>query len=338
MSKPIKAQNYPGFYEIPGYSRYCIDTDGNVLNKVSEKLLKGSTNPDGYFHYRIQDDLGVTLTYGRHRILCDVFKADEKYLGGDRPVVNHKNGIKGDDRLSNLEWTTYQGNSEHAGWNQLTAKSQPIAVREVDTGKVTIYPSIIECARAFGTSKDFVNWRIKAGEEKVFPERKQYRSGLITGPWKEPKECDVLVPNKGTEKALLTRNLLTGKITVYRLMSDLAAELDVPLSTITTWLKKNDQPVLPGLLQIKRLNDGKPWRDVEYPYLEIEKTTGNRVVKATNTETGKNDIYYSARECALHHGVKPTALQHRLKTSGTKIFSNGFTYSYLTQSNKGHLD
>jgi hypothetical protein len=34
--------------------------------------------------------------------------------GGDKAVVNHKNGIKTDNRPCNLEWTTYRKNSIHS--------------------------------------------------------------------------------------------------------------------------------------------------------------------------------------------------------------------------------
>lgn len=337
MFKPKECINLSGFYEIPGYSRYCISKDGIVFNKVTSKTLRGSVNPDGYLHYRLTDDLGITLTYGRHRLLCTVFKFDKRFLDGYTLVVNHKNGKKGDDRLSNLEWTTQLENIHHAGWNGLSEKCQPIAVRDLDTGLVKIYSSIIDCARDLNVTKDFVNWRLKAGEHRLFPERKQYRSALKEGPWLEPEKSERDFSNKGTEKPLLTKNLLTGIVKTYPKMSMLASELDVPLSTLTTWLDKNDQPVIPGLLQIKRVSDSNNWRVVNDPYLEVELFTKRRVVKTLNAKTGELTIYMSAKECADANNISTTLLDYRLKKGFDKVNSDGFKYGYYNEFNNSHL-
>lgn len=328
MFKPKECVDMTGFFEIPGYSRYCINEAGVVFNKITSKVLTGSINPDGYCHYRLTDDLGVTLTYGRHRLLCMVFKYDKRLSDGYSLVVNHKNGIKGDDRLPNLEWTTQLENIHHAGWAGLSDKCQPIAVRDIDTGNVKIYSSIVECARDLKVTKDFVNWRLKAGEERLFPERKQYRSAFKEGPWLEPNQSERDFLNKGTEKPVFTRNLLTGKVKAYAKMSILAYELDMPLSTLTGWLDKNDQPVIPGMLQIKRASDVTAWRVVEDPYLEVELFTKRRVVKTLNVNTGELMVYMSAKECAIANSISVTLLNYRLKKGFDKVHPDGLKYGY----------
>lgn len=327
---PKESSDYLGYYEIPGYSKYVISREGDVINKDKGTVLLGSINPAGYKNYRLTGNNKHIHTWGRHRLMGFVFK----YPGMDITdlVINHKNAIKGDDFLDNLEWVTYQGNAEHAGSLNLTEKCQPISVRDIDTGIVTKYPSIIACAIDMGVSKDTINWRIKAGETRIFPERKQYRSSHSDIPWYYPENIDSSLDANGLAKHILVRNVLTGKISSYMKLSDLAYDLDIYPSIITQWIKKPNQPVLPGFIQIKLRGDSTPWRQICDPYVELEKTTKRKSVKTFNNNTGEIRIFTSASECAEVMGISQTALNYRLKTEGKSIFSDGYSYSYYSSN------
>jgi hypothetical protein len=318
--------DFPGYYEIPGYSNYVISIDGRVINKTTRINLEGSRNPDGYVNYRIFGDDNYTLTWGRHRLLCYVFK----HPGVDITslVVNHINTVKGDDWLDNLEWTTYQGNAEHAGAMGITPKCIPISVRDIDTGNIRKFPSIIECARFMGMSKDAINYRIFVGEERVFPERKQYRGSHSNEPWIIPISVEQALLQNSTSKAISVRNVLTGEIATYNQMSELAKDLDIALPTLSQWIRREDQPVLPNFIQIRWAHDLTPWREVIDPYLELNNFSCSRCVKVVNNENGEFKIYPSAVECAKWHRLTTTALNYRLKSNGEKVFSDGYRYGY----------
>jgi hypothetical protein len=219
ITEPVLAIGYPNYYEIPGFSDYAIAPNGALIKKATGEFVKPSPNPDGYINYRIMGDDGQRFTWNRHRLMAVVFK----HPGVDitELVVNHENGIKGDDFLDNLEWMTQQENVEHAGMMGLTEKCLPISVRDYLSGEVAKYPSIIECARALGMSKDFINWRIKAGETRVFPEGKQYRLGHSDEPWFVPDPSDDATLRYGLSKAVDVRDVITGEIVTYPQMTDL---------------------------------------------------------------------------------------------------------------------
>ena len=318
------------FYDIPGYRRYAVSPTGMVLNKGQNTLLAGSTNPDGYVNYRLRGDSGETYTWGRHRLMAFVFK--HPGVDVDALVVNHINTIKGDDRLDNLEWVTYQGNAEHAGLMGLTEKCSPISVRDAVTGEVTKFPSIIECARAFGFTKDAVNYRVKAGEQRVFPERKQYRLSHGEEPWYVPENLEVALMRNSTSKKVLVRLVLTGEVYAFEKMTDLADKLCTPVSTLSLWLDQPDQPVLPGLIQLKRASDMTPWRHVTDAHVELDRYTGKRSVRTVNDRTGETRVFSSAVECAKEMNLSPTALSYRLKSEGRQVFSDGYKYSYYSVS------
>lgn len=330
MSDKIKQSNdFLGYFEIPGYSKYVINRTGDVLNIITNKKLKGSLNPDGYFVYRLTDDTGTTLTWGRYRLLGYVFK---RPLGPISDlVINHEDGDKGNDDLDNLEWCTYQENAEHAGRMGLTTKCIPISVRDVDTGEVIDYPSVTAYARTINLSKDAILYRLSRGERHVFPERKQYRFAKLTTPWIIPEDVDKTILANGTNKTILLRNVITDEVMTFSKLKDLANYLNISPSTVTLWLSKKNQPVLPGFYQIKLGWDLTPWRKVEDPKAELYKfINSKKAVKITHVETGVSKVFDSAIQCANEMGLTASALNYRLKSTGSVVYNDGYTYDYYS--------
>ena len=326
MFEPEEIKEYPGFFKIPGYSTYGISLEGRVINTRSGYELKASRNPDGYFNFRIDSDHGNRKTWGRHRLLCYVFKHSE--FTNDDLIVNHKNGIKGDDRLNNLEWLTYQENQHHAGEFGLTEKCLPVLVFEHDSNSVKEFPSLVDCGLHYSLSKDAIAYRVKFGKNRIFPERRQYQLKKNFIKWYTPDNLDEALLENGLNKRLFVRKLETNEELVFERISDFVKDSGIPFPTISSWLKRTDQPVLPGLIQLKLTNE--PWREVKDMFLEQALFLGTRPVRITNDKTGEKKIFSSLKECASYTGLKVTALCYRVGTNGEKCFSDGFRYEYYS--------
>jgi hypothetical protein len=316
------------YYEIPQFPRYAISITGDVLNKRSMTLLTPWINVEGYHLYTLVRDDGSILLRSRHRLLCIVFKHPN--CDFSKLYVNHINGIKGDDRLENLEWVTSQGNVEHAGSLGFSPKCTPIEVRNVDTGIVETFPSIIKYARKYGMSKDSVSYRVKAGMQRVFPERKQYRIRNELESWYIPTETEINLMLYGRSRPIQMRNVFTNEVLHFEKLSDLADHLKLSLAAAYTWVERPNQPVLPGYIQLKWATDTTPWREVTDPYLEYDRATCKRTVKVVDTKTGEVKIFPVAADCARVMGISTTALNYRLSTKGKSVFSDGCTYEYYS--------
>lgn len=116
--------------QITGYSDYSVNELGEVMSYKgkNELKLKPYIDKDGYEVYRLTADNGERKAYKGHRIVANMFIENPENL----PQVNHINGNKKDNRLSNLEWVTNSKNIKHA-WETGLLKGSPYGIIVYDT-------------------------------------------------------------------------------------------------------------------------------------------------------------------------------------------------------------
>lgn len=107
-------EEYEGYYQISNkgrvksLARSMIMKDGRGKT-LKERILKLSYDQDGYVLYGLSK-YNKVKTYKAHRLVASYFIPNPDNL----PMVNHKNGIKHDNRVENLEWCDAFYNSQHA--------------------------------------------------------------------------------------------------------------------------------------------------------------------------------------------------------------------------------
>lgn len=92
-------------------TNYAITTEGLLLNTKTNKYLKGQTQKNGYKTYIITLSDGSRKRLYAHRMVMMTFKPVE---GMEDLEVNHIDGNKQNNDISNLEWVTSQQNKQHA--------------------------------------------------------------------------------------------------------------------------------------------------------------------------------------------------------------------------------
>jgi len=103
------------FKEIPGFTRYGISVDGDILIFKTGKIKKSNKDWGGYLITTLVNDNGESVTKYLHRLVSQNFIPNPE----NKPQVNHINGIKTDNRAENLEWSTLSENMVHAWKNNL---------------------------------------------------------------------------------------------------------------------------------------------------------------------------------------------------------------------------
>ena len=90
---------------IVGYEgKYEVSNLGNVKNVKTGRILKPSSDYDGYLLVNLYDN-GRKM-FKVHRLVLQTFLPIE-----ENKEVNHKNHIKNDNRLENLEWCSHSENN-----------------------------------------------------------------------------------------------------------------------------------------------------------------------------------------------------------------------------------
>lgn len=87
-------------------SNYEISNLGHVRNKKTKRLIKPSKNQDGYQVICLMKDKRKTM-FAVARLVGIYFVPKRK----GAKEINHKNLIRSDNRMINLEWTTRKDNN-----------------------------------------------------------------------------------------------------------------------------------------------------------------------------------------------------------------------------------
>lgn len=91
-------QNYEGLY--------AVTEDGRIWSHTNKKFLSTRVHYDtGYTMVNLSKD-GKRKTFTVHRLVAQAFLPNPDNL----PVVHHKNAIRTDCRVENLEWVTQEKN------------------------------------------------------------------------------------------------------------------------------------------------------------------------------------------------------------------------------------
>ena len=129
--------------EVP-YTRYEVSNQGRVRNAHTGLVLRLRKCRSGYFDVLLNYK-GQEKRFYVHSLVATAFV--EGWREGLE--VNHKNGVKTDNRAENLEWVTSSENHQHAR-DVLLLEVKPVALLDERGHLQWLFHSAKACIRAMG--------------------------------------------------------------------------------------------------------------------------------------------------------------------------------------------
>jgi hypothetical protein len=107
------------FRDIPETKgKYSISIGGLVKNNKTNRIINTYENSKGYLRAELRVEVGIRTRIFVHRAVM--------YAWGtvSTDIINHRDGNRKNNHISNLEYTTYSGNSLHASKLGLIKKGE----------------------------------------------------------------------------------------------------------------------------------------------------------------------------------------------------------------------
>ena len=151
---------FEGLYKVSDRGNVrSVERRDSIGRKVGGRIMKPIPNANGYIRVGLCKN-GIRKNKRVHRLVAEAFIPNPEKL----PEVNHKDEIKTNNELSNLEWCTKEYNSNHGTRNKRVAQARSKRVKavNVETGEVLTFSSITEAGRK-GYSRGRVSEACRGG-------------------------------------------------------------------------------------------------------------------------------------------------------------------------------
>lgn len=158
--KPIKG--YEKLYEVSSFGRIkslartYINSDGRRYSRSARIIKQQDDCKRGYLKVRLYKN-NIATCLSVHRLVAVAFIPNPKKL----PEVNHKFGVKKDNRVSELNWSTSSDNQQHA--YDILDRNRPMLGKFGKNHHTSIKINQYDLAGKFIRSWDGINDIMRAG-------------------------------------------------------------------------------------------------------------------------------------------------------------------------------
>lgn len=145
------------FRDVPGYEgTYEVSNLGRI--RRNEKILRPIKNKDGYLLVNLCKN-GIMRKARIHRLVAYAFIPNPQNL----PCINHKDEDKTNNAVNNLEWCTYEYNTNYGTRNERAGEkiseklSKPVLQFDLNGSIIKEWPSTIKVEEELGINQGSIS-------------------------------------------------------------------------------------------------------------------------------------------------------------------------------------
>ncbi len=264
---------------------------------------------------RLKNDLGVRGTIKRHRAMLLTFRPLGFHPG--LRIVNHINGIGGDDRLDNLEWCTYSQNVKH-GYDTGLYQNK---LRSVDclnwiTGCKKEFDSITAASTFTGLGNSTITTRLQRGNIQRYPDGWRFKSR--EDDWHDLNTHEKQLPN---EKPIVFFNPVTSVSGWCYNSTDASNQTGVGRATIICHC--NNFSSLPSSGYYFRHADSfTKWPTFTEQQIQVFKEHKDNPadgIEVYDIETNETKFFTSVNIAANYYSLSPITVSKLARYEGTRL-------------------
>ena len=127
------------------HTDYYVSSCGRVYSDKTDRYLSPAIRKDGYMRVGMDQK-----HFYVHRLVAEFFI--KQPIGLLKPVVNHKDGDKSNNHVSNLEWIEFTENIKHAHKTNLNKTCKPVIMYSLKGKELKRFDSVADAARVVKVS------------------------------------------------------------------------------------------------------------------------------------------------------------------------------------------
>lgn len=325
--KLTESYYFQGYYHVPKNERLVINRDGRIIDlRLMASLLQ--VKDKNKYDYAVINVIGQG-TLHIHRLLAETFIPID--LDTSDLTVNHIDGNKFNNDLSNLEWVTRSQNLQHAFATGLRDDTKRTLSKDIVTNEVRSYYSVADCARALNIPTQVLRNYIKA--KPPYPLDGRYEVVLSGDNWRGIS-TENIIHMQPTDASVVA--LVDDQYMVFDSAESAGRYLEISESTILRNIYNNNTPPYKNYLFFKksevkdRLGDDNSIY-VPGSFKDLKPSNKKKPIVVKDLNTGHITEWEDAYAFARVVGINRSTIQKAIGKNNGKWNQYQFTYKNQSQ-------
>ena len=242
---PIEVKEYPGFFYFPDNKDLAVSYNSEILNLRTGKILAQRPDISDKCYVYFSKPEEKTKAYLAHRVIgITLIGRPSRHLDKNynELEINHIDGNRLNNRISNLEWVTGKENTLHCHLSGFNPRDKSVIARNVLTGKELYFTSSKNCADTFGIHRATFWKHLEKGNSGKFHKDMYVFKYNDDTPWVIlERTCLKNLGDSNSAKPVFVQSFKDGVTIIFQSIKHASDYSSIPHVTLWRKLKKDKE-------------------------------------------------------------------------------------------------